>query len=546
MGASELDFISIAEAAQLIRSRKLSPVELTKAKLARIESLDPQLNAFITLTGELALRQARAAESEIAAGRYRGPLHGVPFGLKDLYETAGIRTTGHSKVCADYVPTEDAAVTEKLQQAGGVLLGKLATTEFAHGGPSFTAPWPPARNPWDPERFTGSSSSGSAAAVAAGLVPMGMGSDTGGSVRIPASFCGVVGFKPTFGLVSRHGVIPNSYSFDHCGPLARSVEDCAIVLQAIAGYDARDPGSVAAALPDYRAACGRDLRGLRIGVVRHFWEEDLQSGPETAAAMDAALDVLRGLGAQVQDIRMRPLQDYTDVKVVIAGSEIFSVHQKDLIARPQDFGMHFLAQTLAGCLFGGADYVQAQRQRRVMLAEMQAVYDECDALVTASAGPAPRLATYSILNAWLKPNIHTVFNVTGGPCIAIPNGVTHDGLPLSMQIAARPFRDEVVLRVADAYGRATAWLDRRPRLEPGRRSVPVTQPPDLSGAPVDSAIAGRVAVCAERAGLELGAAQFSLLCEVAPYAFAMAARVDKAHDRAIAPASVFRLEDTDS
>jgi aspartyl-tRNA(Asn)/glutamyl-tRNA(Gln) amidotransferase subunit A len=540
--APELDYITLADAATLIAARKLSPVELVSAKLERIAALDSQLDAFITVTGKLALRQAHAAEAEIAAGQYRGPLHGIPFALKDLYDTEGILTSGHSKVCADNIPRKDSAVTARLYEAGGVLLGKLAMTEFAHGGPGFDAPWPPARNPWNPEHFTGGSSSGSGAAVAAGFVPTAMGSDTGGSIRIPAALCGTVGLKPTYGLVSRYGVIPNSWTFDHCGPLTWTVEDCAIVLQAIAGYDPRDAGSLRCQVPDYRAALTPDLRGLRVGVVRRFWEHDLEVSDEVAQAMDRALDVLRGLGATLEDTRMRPLQEYLDVKATIAETEIFCVHQNDLIARPGDFGMHFLAQTLAGCLFEATDYVQAQRERRLMLAEMEPLYQKYDVLVTASAGPAPRVDRYSILNAWLRPNIHTVFSVTGGPCIAICNGYTRDGLPLSMQIAGRPFDDAKVLRAAHAYEKATAWRERRPALAPGAPRVPITPAPDLSGVEVDNATRRQVEEQTRRAGLTLDDTQLALLCEVAPYAFAMARRVRGNHDRSHEPACVFRFE----
>src|SRR5687768_13555255 len=238
----EIHYLSVAQAGALIRKRKLSPVELATAYLERIETFDPQLNAFITVTPELALKQARRAEREIVKGNYRGPLHGIPFGLKDIYNTKGILTTGHSRVCIDNIPDSDATTTRRLYEAGGVLLGKLATHEFAHGGPSFDLPWPPARNPWNLEHFTGGSSSGSGAAIAAGLVAYALGSDTGGSIRGPASFCGLAGLMPTYGLVSRAGVIPNSYTFDHCGPMAWNVEDSAIVLQALAGYDALDAG----------------------------------------------------------------------------------------------------------------------------------------------------------------------------------------------------------------------------------------------------------------------------------------------------------------
>jgi aspartyl-tRNA(Asn)/glutamyl-tRNA(Gln) amidotransferase subunit A len=536
-----LDFITLAEAARRIGTRELSPVDLVGAKLARIEALDGQLNAFITVTADLALRQAHAAEAEIVAGRYRGPLHGIPFALKDLYDTAGIPTTGHSRVCIDNVPAEDAAVTANLYAAGGILLGKLAMTEFAHGGPCFEAPWPPARNPWNPEHYTGGSSSGSGTAVAAGFAPLAMGSDTGGSVRIPAALCGTAGLKPTYGLVSRYGVIPNSWTFDHCGPLAWTVEDCAIALQATAGYDARDSASARCAIPDYRSKLGEDLRGLRVGVVRHFWEQDLPVAEESARAMEAALQVLERLGAVLNDVHMRPLQAYLDVKAVIAETEIFCVHQRELIARPRDFGMHFLAQTLAGCLFDASAYVQAQRERRVMLAEMEPLYQKYDVLVTASAGPAPRVDRYSILNAWMRPNIHTAFSVTGGPCIAICNGFTRDDLPLSMQIAGRPFDDATVLRAAHAYEKATAWRERRPRLTAHEPPVPITPPPHLSGVEVDAATRQRVAERVRRAGLVLDDVQFALLCEVAPYAFAMAQRIGADRDRSAGPAQVFRF-----
>src|SRR6476619_6380220 len=282
----------MADAARLIEGRRLSPVELTDALLARIEALDPQLNAFLLPTPEKAREQAKAAEREITAGRYRGPLHGIPFGLKDIYATAGIRTTSHSKICENLVPTEDASTVAKLYQAGGVLLGKLATHEFAHGGPSFDLPWPPARNPWNRDHFTGGSSSGAGAAVAAGFVPGALGSDTGGSIRGPAALCGIVGLKPTYGLVSRAGIYANSFTFDHAGPMTWTVEDCAIMLQAIAGHDPKDPASADRRVPDYRAALTGGIKGLRIGVLRHLFERDAPIPPVAKTALEAAFDVL--------------------------------------------------------------------------------------------------------------------------------------------------------------------------------------------------------------------------------------------------------------
>ena len=319
----------------------MSPVELTDALLARIEALDPQLNAFLLPTPEKAREQARAAEREIMAGSYRGPLHGIPFGLKDIYATAGIRTTSHSKICENLVPTEDATTVAKLYQAGGVLLGKLATHEFAHGGPSFDLPWPPARNPWNRDHFTGGSSSGAGAAVAAGFVPGALGSDTGGSIRGPAALCGIVGLKPTYGLVSRAGVYANSFTFDHAGPMTWTVEDCAIMLQAIAGHDPKDPASADRPIPDYRAALTGDIRGLRIGIVRHLYEDDCAVAPEVRAALDEAYAVFRSLGATLDDVRIRPAADYYAVKITIAESEQYAIHEEELRSSARRFRRRF-------------------------------------------------------------------------------------------------------------------------------------------------------------------------------------------------------------
>src|SRR5579863_3362106 len=279
------DFPTIAEAARLIETRALSPVELVDSRLDRIARLDNRLNSFIRLTADEARAEARAAEAEIAAGRYRGPLHGIPIGLKDIYETKGVATTGHSKVMQDHVPQADAFSVARLRAAGAVVIGKLATHEFALGGPSFDLPWPPARNPWDTSRFTGGSSSGTGAAVAAGLVLGGTGSDTGGSIRGPAAYCGLAGIKPTYGLISRMGILPLAFSLDHAGPLAWNAEDCAILLQAIAGHDPADPGSANRPIPDYRAALGHDVKGLRIGLVRHFYERDNVANAATSNAI---------------------------------------------------------------------------------------------------------------------------------------------------------------------------------------------------------------------------------------------------------------------
>src|SRR4051795_7220061 len=290
------DYLTIAEAARLIETRELSPVELLDSRLDRIARLDDRLHSFIRVLADAARAEARAAEAEIAAGRYRGPLHGIPIGLKDIYETAGVPTTGHSKVMQDHVPKADAFSVKKLREAGAVVMGKLATHEFALGGPSFDLPWPPARNPWDTSRFTGGSSSGTGAAVAAGLVLGGTGSDTGGSIRGPAAYCGLAGIKPTYGLISRMGILPLAFSLDHAGPLAWTAEDCAILLQAMAGHDRSDPGSARRRIPDYRASLKRDVKGLRIGLVRHFYERDHEANAGTRQAIETAAQKFAELG----------------------------------------------------------------------------------------------------------------------------------------------------------------------------------------------------------------------------------------------------------
>jgi aspartyl-tRNA(Asn)/glutamyl-tRNA(Gln) amidotransferase subunit A len=540
---ADLHYLSIAELSNLVRARKLSPVELTRTLLERVTTFEPQLNAFISLTADLALSQARRAEEEISRGNYRGPLHGIPFALKDIYNTKGIATTGGSKIGIDNVPTDDAATTQKLLDAGAILMGKLVTHEFAHGGPSFDLPWPPARNPWNLEHFTGGSSSGSGAALAAGLVPAALGSDTGGSIRGPASFCGIAGLMPTYGLVSRYGVIPNSFTFDHCGPMARTVEDCALLLQAIAGFDARDAGSIEQPIPDYQAALGGGVRGMRIGVLRHYWEEDLPAADDLRQAMEEAIRTFESLGAKPEDARTRPMMDGLDVKIVVAESEMFAIQQKDLIARPGDFGRDFLGRVLPACLFQAADYVQALREHRRYMAEVKPLFDRYDVLLTSGFGAAPRLDAHRTTNFWQRSNVFTPSNVARTPALVICNGYSASSLPLGMQIIGRPFDDARVLRVGHTYQTATEWHKRRPPLVAGapRPAVnPGNEPvrPDLDRKTVDL-----VEQMAKRAGLKLDERQMTILLETAPYALAMAERVRKPRDRMDEPSLVFRFGD---
>src|SRR4051795_12792137 len=365
---SDLHWLSAAEAARAIAARELSPVELMRALLDRIERLDPKLNVFIRLDGDAAMEAARAAEAEIAAGPKRGPLHGGPGGSKDIIDVAGLPTTCHSKILIDNVATADAVCVAKLRGAGAIVLGKLSTHEFAIGGPSFDLPWPPARNPWNPDHHPGGSSSGSGSGVAAGLFPMALGTDTGGSVRNPARCCGIVGLKPTYGLVSRRGVFPLSFTLDHIGPMTRTVADNALMLQAIAGHDALDPGSIAARDGLYASALERGVRGLRVGFVRHFHQTDMPADAEVAAALENVSRTLQGLGAEIRDVRLPTLTEFGAVNRVILQSEAWAIHGPWLRERPGDYGRLARRRLLAGAFLSAGDYVQASRRRLEMIA----------------------------------------------------------------------------------------------------------------------------------------------------------------------------------
>jgi aspartyl-tRNA(Asn)/glutamyl-tRNA(Gln) amidotransferase subunit A len=544
--SAELCFLTVAEASRLIKARKLSPVELTDAYLERIQALQPQLDAFITVTADLARTQARAAEREIARRTYRGPMHGIPMALKDIFDTKGILTSGHSRVCIDRIPEEDATVTRRLYEAGAVLLGKAATHEFAHGGPSFDLPWPPARNPWHLEHFTGGSSSGSGAAIAAGLAPCAMGSDTGGSIRGPASLCGIAGLMPSSGLVSRAGVIPNSFTFDHVGPMAWTVEDCAIMLQAIAGHDTKDGGSVTVKIPNYRAALARGVKGLKVGVLRQVWERDVPQPDEVRRAMEEAIALLTKLGVRCEDVRVRPTLDYSDVKVAIAETEIFSIHARDLISRPGDFGEDFLTRVLPACVFQSTDYVQASREHRRMLAEAEPLWRTYDALLSVVLGPAPRLDAHDSLRFWSKPGANPMANVLGGPSLALCAGFSAQGLPIGMQLMGRPFGEAEVLRLGHAFERASGTRARRPPLSAGA-TQPKIDPPRHEPTPpagLDAAGVALVRAMASKCGLKLTDRQMALLLEAAPYALALADRVRRLHGFDVEPASTFRVPGT--
>ena len=460
--------LTIAEASGAIAAGSLSPVALTEAYLDRIAALDGELHSFVLVLREQALAAARS----LAASPSPNPLRGIPIGLKDIYQTRGIRTTAGSRRYLDHIPDEDAETWVRLRDAGAILLGKQETHEFAIGGPDFTLPFAPARNPWNTAHYPAGSSSGSAVAVAAGLCAGAMGSDTGGSIRGPAAYCGIVGLKPTYGRVSRRGVFPLSYTLDHCGPLTRTVEDCAIMMQALAGYDPLDPASADVPVPDYRAALARRLDGVKIGVVRHFHERDAvadfgaDSAPSAAyvAAFDAACRTLESLGARLVDVQLSPLIDYLDANRLIMLAEAYALHEKDFRERPQDFGHHMFARIGLGAFLTAADYVEAVRQRRELCVEFARVLSDVDAVVSANAtGPAPRIDGIPTYSTFERASYTGPYNLTGSPALSVPIGF-EAGLPLAFQIAGKPFDEALVIRVGHAFEQATDFHRQRPAL----------------------------------------------------------------------------------
>ena len=466
MPRSEFYYWTIAEAAAAIRRKETSPVELTEALLQRIAAKDSALHSFITLTGDLARQQARQAEQELRSGTDRGPLHGVPIALKDLYLTKGIRTTCHSAVLANWIPDVDAATAIKLHDAGAVLLGKLGMHEFAFGGPSIDAPFPAVRNPWNTEHIPGGSSSGSGAALAAGLCYGALGSDTGGSIRTPASHCGIVGIKPTYGRVSRFGVVPLSWSLDHAGPMARSVADCAILLQAIAGYDAKDPASADVTVPDFQARLEDGIQGLRIGVPRSNWfDENLGVDPRTEALFDEALETLKKLGAAIVEIDGKPFGLARKANQTILVCEAYSYHEKTYQEAPMKFGSSVRRRMLEGAFLSAADYLAAQRARAVLNEQIRAHFSQVDAFATPSAPRPPEaFAAMDPNEQNLRPSFTNPFNLTGLPAISVPCGFTEGNLPAGLQIVAPAFEEGLALRIAYAYEQATEWRKHRPNV----------------------------------------------------------------------------------
>jgi aspartyl-tRNA(Asn)/glutamyl-tRNA(Gln) amidotransferase subunit A len=463
---SELHWLSAVSAAAAIRDRKLSPVELLQALLQRIDRLDPKLNAFIRVDRERALAAAREAEREIVSGRTRGPLHGIPVGIKDIIDVAGLPTTCHSKILLENVAAQDAFVVARLREAGAVVIGKLSTHEFAIGGPCFDLPFPPARNPWNRDHHPGGSSSGSGSGLAAGFFPLALGSDTGGSVRNPASCCGIVGLKPTYGMVSRRGVFPLAFSLDHVGPMARTVADCALLLDAIAGHDSADPGSRRGSEGSAARDLGVGLRGLRVGYVRHFHEQDMPADPEMAAALDEAARVLAAEGAELRTVTLPDLNVFAAVNRVILQSEAWAVHAPWLRDQPQDYAQFTRRRLLAGAFLSAGDYVDAMRQRRRQIAAVEEAFREVDVLLSASGMDPPcQIDDLEAIQRTYPRQARTPFNTTGHPALAMMAGRAKNGLPLALQLAGRYWDERTLLRAAAGYERATGWHELRPHLE---------------------------------------------------------------------------------
>ena len=453
-----MSVLSISQMASGLRSGAVKSEQLVGDALSRVDTNDSRVHAFVRLNAESALNQARAADArwrEIGADALP-LLHGIPVAVKDIYDLAGQPTTCHSRLRLDHVAEEDADSVKRLKAAGAIVLGKLATHEFALGGPSFDLPFPPARNPWNLAHIPGGSSSGSAAAVAAGYTRLALGSCTGGSIRIPAAWCGVVGLKPTYGRVSRHGVFPLAWTLDHCGPLARSVEDAALALQVLAGYDPRDPGSADEAVDDYCSSLDGGVRGLRIGVPRSHFQHLAQASVEFLAAFERVSRCLRQSQAEIVDVQLPAEDQCVAVGRVILAAESFALHARNVRSRPLDYGQITLCRLVQGAVLPSEDYLNALRLRRALAARMDVELEKCDVVVTAvTLDAAPPFVSAGTAHAWAAQTY--AFNVTGHPAVSVPIGLSTQGLPLAVQVVGRYFEEARVLQVARAIERLSGW-----------------------------------------------------------------------------------------
>jgi len=466
MSAGELTALSLAEAGRLVRERELSPVEMTDAHLAQIGRLEPRLNAFITVTADEARRAAKAAEDEVAAGKHRGRLHGLPIAIKDLFDLASVRMTAGSRILADNVSADDSEAAARLREAGAVMLGKLNLHEFAFGATGINPHFGPARNPWDPEHITGGSSSGSGAAVASGECLAALGTDTGGSIRIPASLCGIVGLKPTHGRVSKRGVLPLSWSLDHVGPMTRTVEDAAILLDVLAGHDPSDASSADQPVSDYLASLKEGVRGMRIGIPRRFFFENVD--PEVETAVRSAITLLGEMGATTLEIDVPLIDEIPGALTAIMLPEALAVHQRWMKERPDEYGDDVRYRLELGSTYLAVHYVQAQRLREMAVrAWREEVFSQIDLIATPTTPITARRIEEASSDDGLQVTFSLIrftnpLNFLGVPAISVPCGFTTEGLPIGLQLAARWWDEESLLRAAQAYEQATNWHNRRP------------------------------------------------------------------------------------
>jgi len=461
-GEIMMQWMTAAEISRGYASGTLSPVTVIDALLARIDALEPQYRAFIHIDHAAARHAAREAERELKAGRSLGPLHGVPVGIKDIIDMAGQRTSCHSTVMLDHVAQEDAPVITALRASGAILFGKLALHEFAIGGPSFDLPFPPARNPWNIAHHPGGSSSGSGTALAAGFLPLALGTDTGGSVRHPAAACGLAGLKATYDLVSRQGVYPLSMSLDHVGPMARTVEDVAILLDVMAKTSEVPPAAKPAS---YTRDLKLGVKGLRIGFVRHFHEKDEQADPEVTRALNDACEVFRKLGAEVKDVTLPTLQTFSAAQKVILMAEGWAIHARNLRERPQDYAQMSRRKLLCGAFLSAGDYVQAMQWRGVLIEAVNQVFGEVDVLLAANSfDPACRIDDVQEVVRTYTRQARVPFNLTGHPALAMMSGLSSTGLPLSLQLIGKNYDEVTVLRAGAAFEQATPWHKTHPEL----------------------------------------------------------------------------------
>lgn len=459
--SDDLTRMSMREAADLIRAKKVSPVELTTACLARIDRFDSALNAFITITAESALKQAREAEAEVTRGNWRGPLHGVPIALKDLFDTAGVRTTAASGVFKDRIPAEDSEVVRRLRAAGAVLLGKTNMQEFAFGGTSIVSYFGAVHNPWELNHIAGGSSGGSAAAVAAELCYGALGTDTAGSIRNPASHCGIVGLKPTYGLVSTRGAIPLSWSLDHVGPMTRTVADAALMLQVIAGYDPQDIASEEIKVSDYAQVLRANVSSMRIGVPREFFFVEID--PDIEAAMKGALSVLGRLTAGIRDVALKG-NGMETLRDTVRAAEVYTYHREFVAKTPELYQPLTLKRIRAGADVTAPAYVQARRDLAQLRRTAGKSFESVDALVTPTLPiPPPAILDPKVEDILPAMRNTSPFDVYGLPAISVPCGFTSTGLPIGLQIIGPPGGEAVVLRLSHSYEQATDWHKRRPQ-----------------------------------------------------------------------------------